>query len=74
MRIALFGVADRCVLAHSVARYLESVSYREIDEAPLRAAILADVEPPSDPVYPASYRRQAIYVLIRRALAVSREG
>jgi carbon-monoxide dehydrogenase medium subunit len=68
VRIALLGVADRPVLAYRVMTALEGASLEAIDADAAAKAVEVDIDPLDDPAYPAAYRRQAINVLLQRAL------
>ena len=69
VRLALFGVADRPVLAHGAMSAIEG---RKLDATAIDAAVAAlarELEPPEDPAYPAAYRRRMACVLLKRVLA-----
>lgn len=68
-RLALLGVADRPVLAHTVMNVLDGVPLDELDDDSLASALYVDADPLDDPACPTAYRRHAIHVLTRRTLA-----
>lgn len=68
IRIALFGVGDRPLLARQAMAALEGA---RLGAASIDAAVRAlaeTLEPPDDPAYPADYRRQVACSLLERAL------
>lgn len=74
VRLALFGVADRPVLARGAMAAIEG---RALDETVIDAAVVAlsaELNPPEDPAYPAAYRRRMAGVLLRRALGKLSKG
>jgi aerobic carbon-monoxide dehydrogenase medium subunit len=69
VRLALFGVADRPLLASNAMKILESQTLDAGIIARARDALADDLAPPDDPAYPADYKRRVACVLLERALA-----
>jgi carbon-monoxide dehydrogenase medium subunit len=70
-RLALLGVSDRPVLAHGAMRRLDGVAPGDVGDDALAAILDQDAAPLDDPQCPADYRRHALHVLVRRALATA---
>ena len=74
-RIALLGAADRPLLARATMAAVNGLTADAralaIDDAALARALDEDADPHGDPQCPASYRRHALAVLTRRALAAA---
>ncbi len=69
IRLALFGVADRPLLALNAMMILEG---RTLDADIIKHAcdaLTGELAPPDDPAYPADYRRRVAGVMLGRALA-----
>jgi carbon-monoxide dehydrogenase medium subunit len=69
VRLALFGVADRPLLASSAMGALEGQSLDADLIARACDALADELAPPDDPTYPADYKRRVAAVLLERALA-----
>ena len=68
VRLAMFGVADRPVLARSTMATIEGQKFDKHVVGAAVAALSAELEPPEDPAYPSDYRRRVAGVLLERAL------
>jgi carbon-monoxide dehydrogenase medium subunit len=69
VRLALFGVSDRPLLASNAMAVLEN---RTLDAGIIARAcdaLAGELAPPDDPAYPAAYKRRVAGVLLERALA-----
>lgn len=73
-RLALFGVAERPVLARETMALLSQIPLGEVPAGDLHAALDRDAEPLDDPTCPAAYRRQALRVLVTRMAAALTAG
>lgn len=73
VRLSLFGVADRPVLAAGAMARLEGQALRDDTIDAARDAVLDAVRPADDPAAPAGYRRHVAGVLTRRVLTRLRE-
>jgi carbon-monoxide dehydrogenase medium subunit len=69
VRIALFGVADRSILAKGAMTALEGCSLNAHAISAARDALAAELIPPDDPTYPGAYKRRVAGVLLGRVLA-----
>ena len=71
--LALFGVADRPVLATDAADLLigKALDPAQIETA--KDAVIASLDPPDDPITPPAYRRHIGGVLVQRLLGQIRE-
>jgi len=69
VRLALFGVADRPILATAAMTAIEGHALDAHVSAAAREALVAELAPPDDPAYPADYKRRVAGVLLARALA-----
>ncbi len=67
-RLALFGVADRPVLAGRTSELLEGAKLDRAQISAARQSLDAELDPPEDPAYPADYRRRVAQVLLERTL------
>ena len=68
VRIAVFGVGDRPVLAHAAAAAISGEALGETTLAAARQALDDDIEPFDDPQTSAATRRQLARTLLTRAL------
>lgn len=66
LRVVLFGLADRPVVATAVARLAEETARPSV--AALKDAIASEIEPHGDPAHPAALRLHLAGVLAQRAL------
>jgi len=73
-RLALFGVAERPVLARETMTLLSQRLPGAVSDDDLRAALDRDVEPLDEPACPAAYRRQVLRVLVTRMVAALTAG
>jgi aerobic carbon-monoxide dehydrogenase medium subunit len=69
VRLALFGVADRPLLASNAMKALEGQTLDADIIANARDALTSELDPPDDAAYPGGYRRRVAGVLLERALA-----
>jgi carbon-monoxide dehydrogenase medium subunit len=69
VRLALFGVADRPILARGAMAAIEGHELNHQIVVAATAALSAELEPPEDPAYPSDYRHRIACVLLERALA-----
>ena len=69
VRLALFGVADRPLLAPKAMAVIEGRALDAKIIANARDALRAELDPPEDPAHPADYKRRVAGVLLERALA-----
>ena len=76
VHIALLGVSDRPILARSTMAALEGKAMNGDTINTAQEALLAELDPPEDPAYPADYRRRVASALLERTLAgiASREN
>lgn len=68
VRLALFGVDDRPVLASNAMAIIEGKPLDTNTIAQARDALADELAPPDDPAYPADYKRRVASVLLERAL------
>lgn len=67
-RLALFGIADRPLLASNAMMVLEGQALDADIIARARDALVGELAPPDDPAYPADYKRRVAGVLLERVL------
>jgi carbon-monoxide dehydrogenase medium subunit len=67
-RLAVFGVADRPVLARATMQLLADERPGQVDRQALGAALDHDAPAFDDLAHPAAYRRQVVRVLVQRML------
>jgi carbon-monoxide dehydrogenase medium subunit len=68
VHLALFGVADRPILAKGAMAAIEGHELGRQLVGAATAALSAELEPPEDPAYPSDYRRRVACILLKRAL------
>jgi carbon-monoxide dehydrogenase medium subunit len=68
VRLALFGVSDRPLLASNAMTVLENQTLDAGIIARACDALAGELAPPDDPVYPPDYKRRVAGVLLERAL------
>lgn len=73
IRLALFGVADRPILAHGAMAALEGKTLDGTAVGMALECLANELEPPEDAAYPADYRRQVAVTLLERMLGNLRE-
>lgn len=71
--LALFGVADRPILALDAMDLLTGQTLNEDIIERTKQAVIAVLEPPDDPITPPAYRRHVCGVLVQRLLTRVRE-
>ncbi len=69
VNLALFGVADRPVLATNAMAAIEGQPLAAASIEAARAALTTELSPPDDPAYPAAYKRSVAGTLLKRALS-----
>ena len=68
VRLALFGVSDRPILAKAAMAVIEGQELKRETVEAAATALSTELEPPEDLAYPSDYRRRIACTILRRTL------